>query len=139
MKTNQGTKTPKQASDEFLNAMAEFVNNTYGAKKALAEALTARTGEHVARERIERWLHRDPEQRQQPLLGSALLMAEVFSEVKRKTKTKTRDTNDHGNRTTTVSSSSAGGANSAAERRTTARPRSRHRRERAARPDHSSR
>jgi hypothetical protein len=96
MKTNTNEiKTPKQASDEYLEEMAAFVNATYGAKKSMADALSARTGEDVARERIERWLHRDPEQRQQPLLGSALLLREVFSEVKQKLKTKTREVNEH--------------------------------------------
>jgi hypothetical protein len=60
MKTNTTeVKTPKAASDEYLEEMAQFVNATYGAKKALADALSARTGEDVARERIERWLHSD--------------------------------------------------------------------------------
>jgi hypothetical protein len=78
------TTADKDAADEFL---APVVAGTaaYGAKKRLAEKLSERTGEAFSRHVIERWLHKDPSKRRQPLLGVGLLIREVFEHHNRKT------------------------------------------------------
>jgi hypothetical protein len=91
MKAKNGTKTPKQRSDEFLEPLVRAADE-YGAKEKLREAMEERTGEPVARERIERWLHRDPARRQQPLLGNGLLLMEVFEKINSKRKPRRKTT-----------------------------------------------
>ena len=80
----KGKMTPKQAADDFLKEIIDATGKQYGSKKKLAEALTRRTGQPVPRDTIERWLHKDPKKRQQPLLGSGLLLALVFHELKQR-------------------------------------------------------
>lgn len=75
------TTTPKQRSDAFLEPIVKGCLARRGMKKQLAAALSKRTGEPVPRERVERWLKTDPEKRQQPLLGSGLLLMEEFAAV----------------------------------------------------------
>jgi hypothetical protein len=75
-KRKQPTTTPEEASNAFLQPIAEAAAEVHGSKKRLAEALTERTGQPVPRGRVERWLNKDPGKRQQPLLGSGLLLAE---------------------------------------------------------------
>jgi len=73
--------TPKQMSDAFLQPIAETAASLRGSKKQLAAMLSERTGESVPRERVERWLKKDPSKRQQPLLGSGLLLKEEFDKL----------------------------------------------------------
>lgn len=73
--------TPKDVSDAFLDPIAEAAANDRGSKQALRRALSERTGEEVPRERVERWLHIDRSKRQQPLLGSGLLLAEEAAKL----------------------------------------------------------
>jgi hypothetical protein len=75
------TTTPKQMSDAFLEPIVKAALERRGTKKQLAAALSKRTGEHVPREQVERWLKTDPAKRQQPLLGSALLLKEEFDKL----------------------------------------------------------
>lgn len=73
--------TAKQRADAFLEPIVKAALARRGMKKQLAEALRKRTGEPVPRERVERWLKTDPEKRQQPLLGSGLLLLEEFGRI----------------------------------------------------------
>lgn len=75
------TTTPKQRSDAFLEPIVKGCLARRGMKKQLAAALSKRTGEPVPRERVERWLKTDPEKRQQPLLGSGLMLKEEFDRL----------------------------------------------------------
>jgi hypothetical protein len=81
MRTSTKRTTPKQRSDVFLQPIAEAAGALRGSKKQLAAALSKRTGESVPRERVERWLKKDPAKRQQPLLGSGLLLLEEFNKL----------------------------------------------------------
>lgn len=75
------TTTPKERADEFLADIVEVTSGIYGSKEKIRQAMEARTGEPVPRERIERWLHTDPAKRKQPLLGNGLLLREIFDNL----------------------------------------------------------
>jgi len=74
------TKKLTPAEEAAQNFLAPVIDGTsaYGAKKRLAQQLSERTGEPVSRSTLERWIHKDSARRQQPLLGSGLLLREVF-------------------------------------------------------------
>jgi hypothetical protein len=103
MKTTK-TKTSEQISNEFLAPVIQDMatkakslggrkGRAGGGKKWLAERLSELTGEHVRRERVEEWLHPDPDRRIQPRLGIGLEMKRVWSdEIKGRKNNKRKET-----------------------------------------------
>jgi hypothetical protein len=75
--------TPKDASDESLQPVADWANGRYGAKKQLADAMTA-AGAPATRWNIERWLNPDRAKRDHPLHGNALILLRVWKALRTK-------------------------------------------------------
>jgi len=86
------TITPDDKANEFLQPVIDDMatkakslgrgkGRAGGGKKTLAELLSARTGQHIRRERVEEWLHPDPARRMQPRLGIGLLLKEIWEEM----------------------------------------------------------
>lgn len=70
-------KTAKEEANEALSALIEAVNGDFGAKTELAQKISAETGQEVPRQRIQLWLHPDPEKRVEPMLGMGLLLLRI--------------------------------------------------------------
>ncbi len=67
--------------EEAINPIAEFCVEHRGTISRIHEAYMKATGRKMNRDSIERWLHKDPAQRQSPRLGSGLLLMEVSKKV----------------------------------------------------------
>jgi hypothetical protein len=68
----------KRAND-FLEPIIDGTSG-YGEKKRLAEKFSERTGQPISKSSLERWLHKNPKKRQQPLLGNGLILRDTWEE-----------------------------------------------------------
>lgn len=67
-------------SDRALARAVEY-GEGYGNITAIASRMSAITGEPVTRQMVGRWLNKDPERRQQPSFGNALLLLFVIEQL----------------------------------------------------------
>lgn len=72
-KKQPATLSATQASDHALADAVEYAKG-YGNVTAIAEKMSQITGENVTRQMVGRWLNEDPEKRQQPSFGNAILI-----------------------------------------------------------------
>jgi hypothetical protein len=72
----------RDAASEFLQPVIDGTQQ-FGSRIRLAELLSEEAGRPVSRHLVVRWLHNDPEKRQQPHLGIGLLLRKVFDKNKR--------------------------------------------------------
>lgn len=77
-------KTPKQVSNEVLDAAAKVARNIPGGLTLIAAELSRRTGEGYNRAEIHRWLNPTHESRIEPKLGIAVMLCASAEEVARK-------------------------------------------------------
>jgi hypothetical protein len=67
-------KVTTKAANTALEPLIEFVRENRGAIQELTDRLSKRTKKKWNRDNVERWLHRDPKKRVQPLLGVGLCL-----------------------------------------------------------------
>ena len=77
MKRSADTK----AADEFLAPVRAWVRGNHGALTKLADKISDLAGGEIHRQTLGRWLHADPEKRNQPTLGAGLLLVRAFEAV----------------------------------------------------------
>lgn len=65
--------TATQVAERALATAIEFARER-GRIQAIADLLSEKTGESITRQMVSRWLHPEPEKRQQPSLGYGLLL-----------------------------------------------------------------
>lgn len=74
-------KVTTRIANERLKELIEFTQNTHGSIKEITKRLSKRTKKQWNRENVERWLHKDPEKRSQPLLGVGILLIQIGREL----------------------------------------------------------
>lgn len=81
---------PKELSDESLADLVEWIGGKGRSASDVAALMSAKTGKKFTRQMVGRWLARNPEQRQQPSHGHAILLRKCVEELSRKEKRKTK-------------------------------------------------
>jgi len=74
MKRSADTK----AADEFLAPVRAWVRGNHGALTTIADAISKLAKGEIHRQTVGRWLHADPEKRNQPTLGAGLLLVKAY-------------------------------------------------------------
>lgn len=69
-----------------LARIRSYLAKHYGATAQLRRDFEAATGQKVYRSSFTRWLHKDPAKRQQPGLGTYLLLEKLVKQMERKNK-----------------------------------------------------
>lgn len=77
MKRSADTK----AADEFLAPVRAWVRGNHGALTRLAAKISEIADGEIHRQTLGRWLHSDPDKRNQPTLGAGLLLARAYEEI----------------------------------------------------------
>lgn len=72
----------RERCNKFLAPIIEGTTGVFGARAKLEELLSKHTGKRVTRHLLARWLNGDPAKRQQPQLGSGLLLREIYDKHK---------------------------------------------------------
>jgi hypothetical protein len=67
-------KITTKAANKALEPLIEFTRVNRGAIQELTDRLSKRTKKKWNRENVERWLHKDPDKRVQPLFGVGLCL-----------------------------------------------------------------
>lgn len=70
-----------QAADDFLAPVRAWVRGKHGALTKLAAKLSELAEGDIHRQTVGRWLHSDPNMRNQPNLGAGLLLVKAYEEL----------------------------------------------------------
>ena len=79
--TTTETKTAAQLADERLAPIRLWAHSERGAIKRLTEQLQLQSDEGITRQTVTRWMHKDPEKRQQPSYGWGLHLEEAYRKL----------------------------------------------------------
>lgn len=75
------TKSDTKVAEERLTPIRLWAHANHGAVKRLSDRLSKLTGKAVMRQTVGRWLHKDPDARQQPSYGFGILLEQAATEI----------------------------------------------------------
>ena len=67
-----------------LARIRRYLAANYGAAEQLRREFEAASGKKIHRSSLTRWLHKEPSKRQQPALGTYLLLEKLVKEMEKK-------------------------------------------------------
>ena len=80
-KPTPGQRTDNDAAEQRLAPIRAWAHANHGMVKTIADRLSTLTGKPVMRQTVGRWLHKDPDKRQQPSYGFGLLLEDVVRDL----------------------------------------------------------